>query len=120
MLQIKNSTSLAASLMLLPDLSGVDTLFGVVKGTFNLGPRLALADEQVPVAMADDHYGDASKTSIRAPSDIGLGKPGTDVVLIGSAWSSDGRPTWQTDVTLSVGAVSKTVRVFGDRVWDSS
>lgn len=120
MLQIKNSTSLASSLMLLPDVSGVDTLFGVVKGTFDLGPRLTLADEQVPVTMADEHYGDASKTSIRAPSDVCLGKPGTDVVLIGSAWASDGRPTWQSDVTLSVGSASKTVRVFGDRVWNAS
>lgn len=120
MFQLKNPTALAASLMLLPDMNGIDTLFGVVKGTFTLGPRLTLADEQVPVTMADQHYGDPAKTSIRAPSDVCLGKPGTDVVMVGSAWAPDGRPTWQADVTLAVGARSKTVRVFGDRVWDTS
>lgn len=119
MLQIKNSTPLKTSLMLLPDVDGVDTLFGVVKGTFTIGSGLTLADEQVPVTMADEHYGDPRTTSIRAPSDVCLGKPGTDVVMVASAWAPDGRPAWQTDVTLNVGAHSKSVRVFGDRAWDA-
>lgn len=119
MLQLKNPTPFAASLMLLPDMNGVDALFGIVKGTFAVGPQLTIAEEQVPVTMADQHYGEPATTSIRAPSDVGLGKPGTDVVMIGSAWAPDGRPIWQSDVTLSVGSVSRTVRVFGDRVWES-
>jgi hypothetical protein len=120
MLQVKNSTPLAATLMVLPDVAGIDTVYAVVKGTFAIGPRLVPADEQVPVTMADQHYADPATSSIRAPSDVCLGKPGTDVVLIGSAWSPDGRPTWQTDVSLTVGSMSKTVRVFGDRVWESN
>jgi len=120
MLQVKNSTPFATTLMVLPDAAGVDTVYAVVKGTFALGPRLLPADEQVPVTMADQHYADPSTSSIRAPSDVCLGKPGTDVVLIGSAWSPDGRPTWQMDVSLTVGALTKTVRVLGDRVWESS
>lgn len=119
MLQLKNTTPFAAKLMVLPDAAGIDTVYGVVKGTFTLGTRLAPADEQVPVTMADVHYGDPATSSIRIPSDVCLGKPGTDVVLIGSAWSPDGRPAWQVDVSLRVGALSKSLRVFGDRVWDS-
>ena len=114
MLQVKNSTPFATTLMVLPDVAGIDTVYAVVKGTFAIGPRLVPADEQVPVTMADKHYADPSTSSIRTPSDVCLGKPGTDVVLIGSAWSPDGRPTWQMDVSLTVGALSKTVRVFGD------
>lgn len=120
MLQVKNSTPFAATLMVLPDVAGIDTVYAVVKGTFAIGPRLLPADEQVPVTMADQHYADPATSSIRAPSDVCLGKPGTDVVLIGSAWSPDGRPTWQMDVSLTVGTLSKTVRVLGDRVWESN
>jgi hypothetical protein len=120
MLQVKNSTPFATTLSVLPDVAGIDTVYAVVKGTFAIGPRLVPADEQVPVTMADQHYADPSTSSIRAPSDVCLGKPGTDVVLIGSAWSPDGRPTWQMDVSLTVGALSKTVRVLGDRIWESS
>lgn len=120
MLQVKNSTPFATTLMVLPDVTGIDTVYAVVKGTFAIGPRLMPADEQLPVTMADQHYADPATSSIRAPSDVCLGKPGTDVVLIGSAWSPDGRPTWQMDVSLTVGPLSKTVRVLGDRVWEPS
>ena len=119
MLQLKNSTPFAATLMVLPDVAGIDTMYGVVKGTFTIGPRLIPADEQVPVTMADLHYGEPGTSSVRAPSDVCLGKPGTDVVMIGSAWSPDDRPVWQVDVSLKVGALSKSVRVFGDRAWES-
>lgn len=119
MLQLKNATPFAAKLMLLPDADGIDTLYGVVKATFKIGPRLTVAEEQTPVIMADQHYGEPPTSSIRASSDVCLGKPGTDVVMVGSAWSPDGRPVWQSDVSLSVGPLRKTVRVFGDRVWET-
>lgn len=105
--------------MLFPDAAGIDTMYAVVKGTFALGNVLSLADEQVPVSLQDQHYGDPAKTSIRVPSDLSLEKKGTDVVLVGSAWAPGGRPTWQMDVSLSVGPMSKIVRVFGDRVWQN-
>ena len=119
MLQLKNNTPFAATVVLLPDTAGIDTLFTVVKGTFTVGPSIGLADEQIPVSFADEHHGDPEASSVRAPSDLCLGKPGTDVVLIGSAWAPAGRPTWSADVSLTAGPVTKTVRVFGDRVWDS-
>ena len=92
MLQVTNSTPFAATLMVLPDVAGIDTVYAVVKGTFAIGARLTPADEQLPVTMADQHYADPATTNIRAPSDVCLGKPGTDVVLIGSAWSPDPGP----------------------------
>ena len=120
MLQLKNSTPFKASIMLLPDRSGIDTLFTVVKGTFSIGEKFGLAAEQLPVTLAHEHYGDPAATSIRAPSDVSIGKLGTDVLVTGSAWAPDGKPTWQMDVSVAVGPVSKTVRVFGDRAWDAS
>ncbi len=117
MLQLINRTPFAAQIMLLPDAQGVDTLFAVVKGTFSISEGLRPAAEQVPVALTDEHHGDPAASSVRIPSDVSLGKPGTDVVMLGTAWAPGGRAAWQMDVSLAVGPVASTVRVFGDRVW---
>jgi hypothetical protein len=119
MLQVKNATPFAAELLLLADRSGVDTLYALVKATFAIGDAFGLADEQVPVTLADQHYGDPVTTSIRSPSDVVLEKPGTDVILTGSAWAPGGKPAWHMDVSVAVGPVAKTTRVFGDRAWDA-
>ena len=118
MLQLKNSTPFKAQIMLLPNRGGIDTLYTVVKGTFTLGESLGLAEEQVPVTLADEYHGDPTASSIRAASDVSIGKPSTDVVINGSAWAPGGNPTWQMDVSASVGPVAKSIRVFADRVWD--
>jgi hypothetical protein len=119
MLQVTNTTPFRASIMLLPDREGVDTLFTVIKATFAIGDSLTPAEEQEPVTLVDKHYGDPAMSSVRVPSDVSLQKPGTDVLLTGSAWAPGGTPTWQTDVSVTVGPLMKTVRVFGDRVWQA-
>ena len=65
MLQLDNQTPFKATIALLPDRFGVDTLFVIVKATVTLRPSLKLADVQVPLTMADEYYGDpaASKRS---------------------------------------------------------
>jgi hypothetical protein len=122
MLQLANHTGLAATLFAAPDPTGIDSLYTVVKGTFALD-RLdargvpARAERQVPPVLADEHYGEPLASSIRAPSDVALVKPGTDVLLVGSAYPPGGRPAEWADVTLAAGPLVKTVRVFGDREW---
>jgi hypothetical protein len=122
MLQLANTTGLAATIFAAPDPAGIDSLYTVVKGTFDLA-RLdaagvpALAEEQVPPALADAHWDDPAATSVRVPSDVSLIKPATDVLLIGTAYAAAGRPTTWMDVTLSAGPLRRIVRVFGDRVW---
>lgn len=124
MLQLVNRTGLAASVFATSDVGGAETLFTVVKGTFDLR-RLddrgtpAPADEQVPVATADEHHDDPETSSIRVPSDFSLGKPATDVLLAGTARAPHGRPLPWMDVGLAAGPVRKAVRVFGDRAWDA-
>ncbi|HET6763128.1 MAG TPA: DUF2169 domain-containing protein [Longimicrobiaceae bacterium] len=122
MLQLVNDTGLAATIFAAPNPDGVESLYTVVKGTFALD-RLdawgipARADEQVPPVLADEHHGDPAATSIRVPSDVSLMKPGTDVLLVGSAYAPGGRPATWMDVALTAGPLHRTVRVFGDRVW---
>jgi hypothetical protein len=119
MLQFKNRTPFEGAILLLPDADGVDSLYTVVKGTFTLADRPRPAEKQLPVALADQYRGDPGKSSLRIASDVALLKPGTDVLLVGTAYAPGGRPAPQADVTLRVGPVNKTVRVFGDRVWEA-
>src|SRR5215471_16764920 len=120
MLQIRNATPFKASLMLFPDADGIDTIYTVVKGTFALGNRLTLADEQLPVVLADQHYDDPASSSIKMASDVCLGKSQTDVLVVGSACAPADQPVWSMDVSVAVGSARKTIRVFGDRVWDGA
>jgi hypothetical protein len=117
-LQLSNTTPFDATFVVLPDVDGVTSIFTMVKGTFTVDSALRVADEQVPISMADVHYDDPGKTSVRQPSDVCLGKSSTDVLLVGSAWAPGGQPAWQSDVSLGVNGVTKSARVFGDRVWD--
>ena len=93
----------------------------VVKGTFGIpadGSAPILADEQVPMLSVDEHYGEPGLSSVKYEMDTCLVKPGTDVVLVGSATPS--QTARRIDVGLQVGPVKKVVRVFGDRRWERS
>lgn len=117
MLQFENRTDFAGTVFASPDPDGIDTLYTVVKGTFDLGAGLARAEDQVDIVMADEHYGDPATSSVRVPSDLCLVKPATDVMLLGHAWAPGGKPAHYVDVTLQAGPLVRQVRVFGDRVW---
>lgn len=117
MLQLDNQTPFKASIAVLPDSSGVDTLYIVVKATLTLRPNLSLAAEQVAPAMADEYYDDPATSSLRVASEMHIGKPGTDVLLVGHAWAPDHRPTARMQVSLSVAEQRKALLVTGDRTW---
>jgi len=120
MLQFRNRTPFKGTILLLPDADGIDSLFTVVKGTFTLGERPRAAEEQVPVAVEQEYYGEPDQSSIKTPCDVSLVKPGTDILLVGKAYAPQGRPTTWMDASIAVGMVRRTVRVFGDRVWKTS
>jgi len=116
-LQLQNQTPFKAAIAVLPDAAGIDTLYVVVKATLKLLPKLSLADVQVPPTLADEYYGDPATSSLRSCSEMHLGKPGTDVLLIGRAWAPGKRPVRQTQVAMSVAERKKTIQVSGDRTW---
>jgi len=117
MWQLQNSTRFAASKALLPNEAGVDTLYVMVKASFNIGKGLTLADEQPPPVAADVYWTEPGKSSIKYASDMHTGKPATDIVMLGHACVPEKKEATQLDVSLTVGQVNKTVRVFGDRQW---
>ena len=117
MLEIKNRTPFVAAIVPGLDREGRDTVTVIVKGTFDLGARTALApsEKQIPIAHAETFHGEPGVSSIKYEADACPAKKGTDVVLVGHACSI--RPVPSLDVSLSVGPVRKIVRVTGDRAW---
>lgn len=117
MLQIDNQTPFYAVLSVLPNLDAVDTLYVILKATLVLRPKLALASDQLPVTLFDEYYGDPGDSSLKAVSEIHIGKPGTDVLLVGRAWGPGGQAVRESLVRLTAAERRKTVRVIGDRLW---
>lgn len=117
MLQLQNYTRFAASMTLFPNENAVDTLYVIVKASFNIGKDLTLADEQPPPVPDDVYWTEPGKSSLKYASDLHTGKPATDIVMLGHACVPKKKEATQLDVSLTVGQVHKTVRVFGDRHW---
>jgi len=118
-LQLENQTPFTTAFAVLPDATGIDTLYVVIKATVTLRPSLSLAKPQVPPVLADEYHGDPATSSLKAATEMHIGKRGTDVLLVGSAWAHDSRPMPRSQVLLSVAERRKTLLVTGDRVWRS-
>jgi hypothetical protein len=117
MLQLKNTTPFPAHIAVLPDEKGVDTLYATLKASFTLGPALEVADEQRPVLLADEYWGEPGQSSLKYAADVHLSKPSTDIALVGQAHATGRKPVAQLDASLSVAGRRKVVRVFGERAW---
>jgi hypothetical protein len=116
--QLENETPFAAQEIILADEEGRDVLVVVVKATYHL-PRRGrplLSEEQTPVDLTGTYHGEPGESSYRFEPEVAPLKLATDVVLVGHAHAGR-RPLPQLDVGLCVGAVTKVVRVFGDRWW---
>lgn len=87
----------------------------IVKATFHLqsGDYLRLVQEQPPLCMADEYYGEPGQSSVACESDLAPFKPTTDITLTGNARSDRPRSAWITQ--LKVGNIQKTLRVTGPR-----
>lgn len=118
-MELTNTTPYCAERVVLPNKEGRDLLVVIVKAAFNPanGERLVPAEVQIPVQLADTHYDAPDESSIRDESDLAPYKPNTDVVLLGHAQPAKGR-VGQLDVSLAVGTLKHTVRVFGRRNWE--
>jgi hypothetical protein len=118
-MDITNETPFAVTTMLWEDLQGQSKLTVIIKGTFTIQDNkvAAVAAEQLPIFSADKSYTENPAASPRFESDMVPLKPRADVVLIGQAHAPHGSPVAQLDVSIRVGGLQKTIRVFGDRKW---
>ncbi|MGE0784999.1 MAG: DUF2169 domain-containing protein [Sandaracinaceae bacterium] len=95
----------------------------VVKGTFVLAPGpLRLADEQDPIALADEPWDESApeRSSLRVAGDVVLTKPSTDVLVTGTARAPSKASEWDVRVAVARGgsrSVDRRFRVTGPRSW---
>lgn len=116
-----NLTPYAAQPYLMTDENGGDLLVLVTKATYRIVGQdaVALEEEQPPPDAAGSSEGEPGQSSLRYAPEIDIFKPATDVALVGHAHAPGGGTVTQVDVTLRVGPLRKTVRVFGDRQWET-
>ncbi len=100
---------------------GKTVLTIIVKGTFDiiLDESPTVASEQIPVAFGDEYYHESDGGSVKFESDVTPFKPRADIVLVGRACAPKGALVRALDVSLRVGRLIKTIRVYGDRKWQS-
>ncbi len=125
---LENLTPFAALSLPSMSASGANLLLVVVSGRFQL-PRPGRShteppspsEEQKPVQLADVYHGEPDASSLRYEGQSAFVRLGTDVHLLGQAWAPGGRATTRVDVALVIPQrVSRTVAVFGERVWSQS
>jgi hypothetical protein len=117
MLQLDNQSPFQASFAVLPDANGIDTAYAFVRGEFNLKGCLLPGDMQELPRLQDEYWGAPGTSSMKFPSDITLGKPGTDVLLVGSAKAPEARPVESMSVRLRVTSIDKEIAITGNRTW---
>jgi hypothetical protein len=119
--EIENMSPFAFQPLFLSDEEGRPLIVLVVKATYSLaeGGKPSLAEEQVPVNIAGEFWGDPDNSSYKYEPETAFTKPATDVVLIGHGYPPDARTT-EFEVSLKVGPLRKTLMVVGDRYWTKS
>ncbi len=101
------------------DKNGAEVWLVAVKGTYEIKPNgiPELTEKQVEVCTAPEYSGEPGKSSLKYESDLVYARPHTDIILHGHAYTPHGRPATSVEVTMKVGQLSKTLRVFGNRYW---
>lgn len=122
--QLVNLTPFAAELLPAMDREDEDLALVVVAGRFALPPggrpRVdppAVHEQQQPVRLADEHWGDPATSSLRYEGQASPTRPGTDIYLVGHAWAPGGKPAPRAQVALRVGPCQRGAVVFGERYW---
>jgi hypothetical protein len=121
-MELLNATGMQAGYTGGMDSDGRERLVVAVKGTFVIprdGEVPRLAEKQEPLREADQFAGEPGLSAPTYESDYAPRKPRCDVVLNGSAYVPNGRPTDRVQVSLAIGQIKKSFDVVGDRVWET-
>lgn len=120
-MDVQNATRGMSFTFPVKDKYGHEYLACVLKVTFAVGPAgnvEPVSEGAAEVDLVDTYNGDdPARSSIRRPSQLFEAKPGTDVILLGSAHPPLRGNATHVDVSLRFGSVQKTVRAHGLRVW---
>jgi len=120
-MELSNSTRMVAGYTMGMEPSGRELLVIVVKGTFRIpaeaGATLKLHDEQAPLVMSDEFFGEPGLSAPKYEVDFAARKHRCDVLLNGTAYAPGGKAVDRLIVGIRIGGWSKLFAVIGDRVW---
>ncbi len=123
MLDVLNESPTQHAALPMKDKDGRDQIVLIAKQTFDVDARghVTAATEAPRPYLVDEWHGeDPAMSSIRKPSDVFDFKPGTDVLLVGHAHPRRPGLDKAVDVSLRMGPIKKSARVYGPRVWEST
>ena len=121
-MELINATRMTAGYNMGLEPSGRELLVVVIKGTFVLpkpGEQVRLADEQLPLIMADTFSGEPGFSAPVQEIDFAPRKHRCDVLLTGHARAPAGKQVSRMRAGLRVGPMEKVFDVVGDRVWQA-
>lgn len=112
-----NRTPFESAPLFVADEENRPLLVAVAKATYDIpaSAPVVLAEEQSPVLVDGECWGEPGESSHKYEPEIAWEKPGTDLVLIGHAWAPRANVT-ALDVGFAVGRWRRVARVYGDRV----
>jgi len=118
--EVENGTPFGFEPVFVTDEEGRPLFVPVVKASYDVTARgLSLAQEQAPVCLAGEPWGDPKTSSWRLEPEATRAKAATDVVLVGSAVATNPGTT-EMLVAFQVGPARAGVRVHGDRAFFKS
>jgi hypothetical protein len=119
MWMLRNLTPYAAERNWVRDKHGAHHWIVAVKATFDIlgDGSLKLADEQNPPLFGAEYFGEPGASSVRYEADLGPMKPATDVIALAHAYTPGGKPQSSVSVSLRIGALQKTLVVYGERIY---
>ncbi len=97
------------------------SLFAVTvisKMTFTLTPgEASVVEDPDPISEEDGHWDDDATKSIFCPGDLAPFKPRCDVMIVGSAFAPEQKPTHAIVAQVVVGELDKAIEVWCDRAF---
>lgn len=98
---------------------GAFALTIITVASYTLAPGTSpLADDQGAPNEVDDYWDNDERRSLHVASDLVPFKPRVDVLLVGNAYTPEGKPVQSLTTRLLVGEIDKSIAVYGDRVWN--
>lgn len=115
----QNLTPMEVRCLPMEDRHGRALCVAIAKITYAVSAtgHVHLAKGPSPIRIGDEPHDASPHGSTRFPHDYIDDKPGTDVIVTGTAWPPEGRAVREMVVSVRVGRLFKALRVFGTRVY---
>src|SRR5690349_21300949 len=113
---VVNTSAMSVRCLPMNDARGAEVGVIIAKMAYSIDSAAKRTITWAPIRLHAEHQ--VGGRSIRYPSDLAVEKPGTDVLLVGTAHPPAARQVNEMYVRLRVGAaITKTVRVLGPRTY---